>query len=99
MAKYIIEFTSEAKIDLSYFNAFERKIILNNINNQLTSEPTKETRNRKKLRENPFSNWALRIGKYRVFYHVMEDIMTISIVAVGFKEHNNLYIRGKKVKI
>jgi mRNA-degrading endonuclease RelE of RelBE toxin-antitoxin system len=51
------------------------------------------------LRENPFSNWALRIGKYRVFYHVMEDIMTISIVAVGFKEHNNLYIRGKKVKI
>jgi len=41
----------------------------------------------------------LRIGKYRIFYEVRNDIVTVGVISVGKKEYNVLYIRGKKVKI
>lgn len=97
--KYTIEVTEEAKRDLSYFTAHERKRILQGIREQLSHEPLQETRNRKKLRENPIAPWELRIGKYRVFYEVVQDIVTIGVVAVGYKQHNTLYIRGKRVAL
>ncbi len=96
---YKIEITEDAKIDLSFFKAYERKIILASIREQLSYEPLKETRNQKKLRENPIAPWELRIGKYRIFYEVRNDIVTVGIISVGKKEHNVLYIRGKEVKI
>ena len=52
---YKIEITEDAKIDLSFFKAYERKIILASIREQLSYEPLKETRNQKKLRENPIA--------------------------------------------
>jgi len=58
-----------------------------------------ETKNRKKLRENPLAPWELRAGKYRIFYQVDDASHMITIVAIGHKEHNMLLIRGKKVKI
>ena len=50
---YKIEITEDAKFDLSFFKAYERKIILAAIKEQLSYEPLKETKNRKKLRDNP----------------------------------------------
>ena len=97
--RYEIEITEEAKIDLSFFKAYERKTILAAIREQLSHEPLKETRNRKELRENPLANWELRCGKYRIFYEVRENIVTVGIIAVGWKKHNELYIRNKEVKI
>ena len=96
---YEIEITEEAKIDLSFFKAYERKTILAAIREQLSHEPLKETRNRKKLRENPLANWELRCGKYRIFYEVRKNIVTVGIIAVGWKKHNELYIRNKEVII
>jgi mRNA-degrading endonuclease RelE of RelBE toxin-antitoxin system len=96
---YRIEITEDAKVDLAFFKANERKRILAAIREQLSYEPLKETRNRKKLRENPISPWELRSGKYRVFYEVEEDIVTVGVISVGWKKHNILYIRGKEVKI
>jgi mRNA-degrading endonuclease RelE of RelBE toxin-antitoxin system len=97
--KYSIEVTKEAKIDLSYFKTHEKKLITMKIREQLSYEPLKETRNRKRLRENPLAPWELRIGKYRVFYEVENEIVTIGVVAVGYKKHNALYIRGKQVDL
>ena len=97
--KYTIEVTEEAKIDLSYFKAHERKTILQGIREQLSYEPLQETRNRKKLRRNPLAPWEVRIGKYRVFYEVEQEIVTIGVVAVGYKQHNTLYIRGKQIEL
>lgn len=96
---YRIEISEEAKKDLWFFKAYERKIILNSIKKQLSYEPLKETRNRKELRYNPISTWELRIGKYRIFYDVLNDIVTVIVVSIGMKEHNMLYIRGQEVKI
>jgi mRNA-degrading endonuclease RelE of RelBE toxin-antitoxin system len=62
--KYKIEITEDAKKDLSYFNAYEKKEILTGVKEQLLYEPLKETRNRKKLRANPVAPWELRIGRY-----------------------------------
>ncbi len=99
MPGYRVEVTEEAKTDLSYFAAHARKLIVSQIREQLTQEPLTETRNRKKLRENALWPWELRIGKFRVFYEVGDDAQTVTIVSVGSKDHNRLYIRGKEVQL
>lgn len=96
---YTIEFTEEAKRDLAYFTAHERKNILHKVREQLSHEPDMPTRNRKPLRDNPVAPWELRIGHYRVFYQIERDVVTVGVVAVGRKRHNALYIRGKQVKL
>jgi mRNA-degrading endonuclease RelE of RelBE toxin-antitoxin system len=99
MASYRIEVTEEAKDDLSYYTASERKLIVAEIRGQLTHQPHVETKNRKPLRDNPIAPWELRVGKYRVFYEVEETTSTVSVVSVGHKEHNVLLIRGKEVQL
>jgi len=37
-----------------------------------------------------------RIRQHRVFYEVDEDAARVRIVAVGYKEHNKLFIGGEK---
>ena len=97
--KYKIEITADAKADLSFLKAFEKKSILQAIKEHLSYEPLKETRNRKKLRENILAPWELRNGKYRIFYKVENDIVTVIVVSIGMKKHNTLFIRGKEVML
>ena len=99
MSTYRIEVTEEAKTDLSHYTAFERKLIVSGIREQLTDQPLIETKNRKPLRDNPIASWELRIGKYRVFYEVDDTVQMVSIVSVGHKEHNVLLIRDQEVQI
>jgi addiction module RelE/StbE family toxin len=99
MANYRIDVTDEAKSDLAYYTAFERKLVVSQIREQLAHEPSIETRNRKSLRDNPISTWELRIGKYRVFYEVDEAPQSVRVVSVGHKEHNTLFIRSREVRI
>ena len=42
------------------------------------------------------AEWELRIGKYRVFYNVEEDVQIVSIEVIGFKVGNQLFVRGKR---
>ncbi len=99
VAKYQVEFTGDARDDLLWFEPFDRKIILEAIKTQLENEPMLETRNRKRLRENPLGPWELRAGKDRVFYQVDADSRVVTVGAIGYKEHNKLYIRGTEVTI
>ena len=99
MESFRIDVTEETKVDLSYYTAFERKIIVSEIREQLTHQPHVETRNRKPLRDNPLASWELRVGKYRVFYKVDEMARAVSLVSIGHKEHNVLWIRGKEVQL
>ncbi len=101
---YSIEYTEEALTDLEYFRKSERQLILDQVDGQLTYEPNVETNNRKRLRPNQVAEWELRIGKYRVFYDVTTQVNTevvkiVKVEAVGFKEHNQLFIRGKEFKL
>ncbi len=99
MAAFIIEVTEEARDDLGFYTAAERKTIASDIRNQLSHQPMIETRNRKHLRDNPIARWELRSGKFRIFYEVDESAQSVVIISVGHKEHNKLYIRGKEVEI
>ena len=65
--------------DLQGFRAYDRHMILDAIETQLTHQPNVETKKRKLLRNlvPPFEAippiWQLRIGEFRVFYDVDED--------------------------
>jgi len=93
---YTLDYTASAEDDLAAFRIFEQRLIVDVIDQQLRSEPHQETRNRKLLDANPLAMWELRIGRYRVFYDVDTVIRLVLVKAVGWKDHNTLYIRGKE---
>jgi mRNA-degrading endonuclease RelE of RelBE toxin-antitoxin system len=41
----------------------------------------------------------LRSGHYRIFYEVDETALQVTIMAVGHKDHNRLFIRGQEVQL
>ena|SRR2546428_12487861 len=99
MALFAVEVTEEAKGDMDFYAASIRKAIVTEIRKQLLYEPLVETKNRKRLRDNPIAKWELRAGKFRIFYEVDEVAQSVIIVSVGHKERNRLFIRGKEVEI
>ena len=93
---YEIEYTLEAIEDLKAFRKSEQQLIVDQITDQLSNEPTRETRNRKRLRPNNVSAFELRITKFRVFYDVDDDRKLVKIGAIGHKEGSRLFVRGKE---
>jgi mRNA interferase RelE/StbE len=99
MPTYILDITEDANEDLSYYRAFERKVIVDEIVAQLVDRPDVETHSRKILRDNPSARWELKVGKFRVFYEIDSDAKLVTVMSIGHKEHNVLYIRGKVVQL
>lgn len=93
---FVLDVTDSAFEDLGFFKKYEQTLILDQMEVQLKHEPTTPTRNRKPLEPNTLGEWELRIGGYRVFYDVVEDEAMVKIKAIGYKEHNKLYFRGKE---
>ena len=96
---YRIKLAVSALEDLRCFRKFVRVRLLDAMETQLTHEPTKETRKRRRLRGDVLASWELREGDYRVFYNVSEDEGIVHVTAVGHKDHNKLYVGKKEVKI
>jgi addiction module RelE/StbE family toxin len=94
-----LEFTESAIEDLRYFKKAEQNLILDSVEQQVSQEPLTVTKNRKQLRPNDISTWELRIDKYRVFYDVNIEEDLVIIKAVGWKEHNQLFIRSKEFEL
>lgn len=77
--------------DLAGLRAFERTRILDQIEGQLTHQPTQETRNKKLLpglkapwgQELPV--WELRVGDYRAFYDVDKTEHVVTVLAIRRK--------------
>lgn len=86
-----IEFSAGVEKDLKRLRAFDRKLILDAIAEQLAAEPNRETRRRKLLARliPPFEAvppiWELRVGQYRVFYDVDQDGGKVLVRAVRRK--------------
>ena len=89
---------ASAKRQLDGLTVPERTGVVAAIEKQLSQQPLVETRNRKKLHPNPVAPWELRIGKARVFYDVEESAM-VTILAIGRKKGNKLYIEGKEIQL
>lgn len=88
---YEIEYADDVSEDLAGIRNYDRKKILDNIEKQLTYEPTTQTRNRKPLFglvppwEHVEPVWELRVGKFRVFYDVDEDAFRVIVRAIRHK--------------
>ena len=91
-----LEITESARDDLRFLKPYGQRLVLEAIEQQLIHEPLTPTRHRKPLRPNELSAWELRLGPYRVFYDVDPERRIARIKAIGWKEHNRLFIRGKE---
>lgn len=96
--KFKFHLTASAREDLEYFNIREQREIVDGIETFLGYNADVQNKRRKQLKPNAIGEWELRIGKYRVFYD-FEAEHVVKIIAVGYKEHNDLLIRGKKVEL
>ena len=97
--KFVLTFTDSALEDLAFFKKYEQALITDTIDQQLLHQPGVETRNRKELEQNPFAGWELRISAYRVFHDLEKQARIVTIKAIGWKEHNKLYIRDKEYSL
>lgn len=93
---YTISFTPSAREDIRWFRKYDQQRIVAAIEAQLLHEPDVPTQQRKHLRPNQLARWELRAGQYRIFYDVILESTIVSILAVGYKDGNTLYIRGKE---
>jgi mRNA-degrading endonuclease RelE of RelBE toxin-antitoxin system len=95
-APFNIEFEPEAQDDLSFFESKQRREILESITIHLRHRPNWETNKIKRLRPNPFAEWELRLGDFRVLYDIKEADLVVLIQAVGEKRGNQLIVRGEE---
>jgi mRNA-degrading endonuclease RelE of RelBE toxin-antitoxin system len=88
---YGIYLRGNAAEELRGFRVFERRRIGDEINTQLSHEPTVATRNRKCLLgltpefEHRPPVWELRIGDVRVFYDVDAEAREVNVRAIRRK--------------
>ena len=95
--KFAIVYAPET---LDHLDAIERKyhrLIRKTVKERLSYTPEQVTRNRKPLDPPmPFgATWELRFGlqnRFRVFYKVDVDELTVSVLAIGIKEGNRLFV-------
>jgi mRNA-degrading endonuclease RelE of RelBE toxin-antitoxin system len=93
---YEIIFEPDAMDHLRAFSARDQATVFDKVEEQLSYEPGKKTRHRKRLRPNPLAPWELRIGTLRAFYDVDEKSSEMRIVAVGRKRGNRLFIADQE---
>ena len=95
-----IEYSLDAESHLKELTAHQRAIVIDQVERQLTYQPTYETRNRRPMRPNPIAPWELRIGRLRVYYDVGKSPdATVYIRAIGVKERNHVWIGREVVRL
>ena len=101
---FALVYDSEVKAHLRAIEPKYRGLIRVTIEEQLRSEPDKETRNRKPL-QRPVAfeaTWELRFGpenRFRVFYAVSHERREVQILAIGTKERDRLRIGREEIKL
>jgi mRNA-degrading endonuclease RelE of RelBE toxin-antitoxin system len=83
--------------DLRWFGKKNGRMILNEAEQRLAAHPLVESANMKTLRPNPVAQRELRLsGNYRVLFNVDQGAETVTIVLVGEKRGNSLFVRGEE---
>ena len=95
-----IEYADEVKEHVKYLTASEAVAVRDQVMQQLSYEPEKETRNRKKMRPNQLATWELRIGHLRVYYEIgVGSDPSVKILAIGKKDRDQVLIGGQVIKL
>jgi len=101
---FAISYAPETYNHLDWIELKYHRLVATTIEEQLSHTPTTKTRNRKPLEE-PASfgaTWELRFGpinSVRVFYDVNHEDKTVSVLAIGLKEGNRLFIGGQEFEL
>ena len=101
---FAISYAPETYKHLNWIEFKYHRLVATTIEEQLSHTPTTETRNRKPLEE-PASfsaTWELRFGpknSFRAFYDVNHEERTVSVLAIGVKEVNKLFIGGQEFEL
>ena len=83
--------------DLRWFGKKDGRILLREAEQHLSSDPLAESRNMKTLRPNPIAERELRLfGKYRVLFNADEENEKVTIILVGEKRGNSLFVQGEE---
>ncbi len=101
---YDISYDQATKKHLRAIDAKFRALIRAEIEARLQFEPSKETRNRKPLRQPALfeATWEIRFGpgnSFRVLYAIDEELREVQIQAICVKEGNRLLFAGKEVEL
>ena len=97
---FLIIYSPEALDHLKALPKATQMLVVDQVDEQLTHEPLLLTRKRKLLRPNPVAPWELRLGDIRVFYNVQEEPEpSVTIAAVGIKQHNRLWIGKERIDL
>lgn len=94
MPRFEIEISDLAAEELKRFRVFEQRRIVEEVEEQLSDQPTEVTKNRKRLDsavpdfEHVEPIWELRVGEFRVFYDVDEASQIVFVRAVRRKRPN-----------
>ena len=100
--RFRIVYHSRVKDHLRTIDRKYHSLIRETIERQLSYEPEVVTRNRKPvLQPSPFdATWEIRFGPqncFRVFYEVEQIELVVSVLAIGEKQGNRLFIGGEEV--
>ena len=98
--RYLINYAESAVEHLRSLGARDRATVVGAVEERLSFEPTVETRNRKRLAENPVeAEFELRVGELRVYYVVSVDARVVDVLAVGLKDRNRVLIGGEEIEL
>jgi hypothetical protein len=91
-------YSAEARKHLRGLTAYQRASVVGTVDEQLTHQPTVETRNRKQMEPNQVAPWELRVRSLRVYYAVEDEAEPVVFIhAIGIKLRNRVRIGEKEV--
>lgn len=94
---WTVRLKKSAPEDLHWFGQKMARILLATTVQRLVADPLAETRNMKTLRPNRVAQRELRLlGKYRVLFDVNPNTEEITIVVVGEKLGEALFVQGEE---
>ena len=102
-SKFTISYAPETYKHLDWIESKYHRLVATTIEEQLSHTPATETRNRKPLEPAALgATWELCFGpknSFRVFYDVNHEEKIVSVLAIGVKEGNQLFIARQEFEL
>jgi hypothetical protein len=103
-SRFLIVYAPITKQHLRTIDAKYYILIRDTVADQLSIEPTTETRNRKPLKRPVvfMATWEIRFGpqnRFRVYYDIDHDQMQVLVLAIGYKHGDRVVLGGEEIAL
>lgn len=97
MISWTVELKESVIDDLRWFGKKDGRMLLKEAEQHLAADPLLQSRNMKTLRPNLVAQRELRLfGRYRVLFNADEESEIVTIILVGEKRGNSLFVQGEE---